>query len=667
MCLAICIGRDRVRKRTRHVRERGIGCDARVHVVEPRRQHPQLLRHDAELLLVEREGTDQQRSFGHVTRRALDQAAHGLELFTHAHDRHRVRRLQRNRFDPWRRRRCLCAGRADRAGETEQHGGGVQSTVQGDHFTAPRDGLLHSSAARCICRVVPQESPKVAGKNRVLDKMLERLFASLANGPSLNARPHSSRQRVDLTHVARLADRSAEDVFRDLLAPERSSKLKARVPQPLVSESDVDPKDQAKLAEARAAREKWDEQQAFLHKLRIIAEDARTYEQDTGVHVLNLGFPLLSLPPGALSTWHGGGATRRVLAPVAFIPIKVTVKRGATQTVDLACKGEGVDLVVPNTALLAWLEQQTGKPPAEMDPDEAGQNPWREVCQLVAHVCASLEIETPELFRAEPTVPDRLSLKSAPRADETPSVPTLIPSAVLGLFPMANQGLLRDMQAMAVGESLSGPVKSFIHSSVHLDAQLRFDDRTTGPLEKRSRSFVDERLVAAADPCQSRAVDLARECKGLVVHGPPGTGKSQTITNVIGDHLSRGHRVLLLCDKRTALDVVANRLTHMGFGKLFALVHDPQRDQRELYRMVREQLDDLPEARSDDRAEAKLAKVDHDLQALHSELTRVHAALMTRDEATGMSFHELVGEWLTLTNAAQAGDGGDLKEGPVSL
>ena len=46
----------------------------------------------------------------------------------------------------------------------------------------------------------------MAGKNRILARMLDRLFASLVNGPSLNARPHASRQRVDLTHVARLGD-----------------------------------------------------------------------------------------------------------------------------------------------------------------------------------------------------------------------------------------------------------------------------------------------------------------------------------------------------------------------------------------------------------------------------------------------------------------------------
>ena len=48
--------------------------------------------------------------------------------------------------------------------------------------------------------------------------------------------------------------------------------------------------------------------------------------------------------------------------------------------------------------------------------------------------------------------------------------------------------------------------------------------------------------------------------RGLLLVGPPGTGKSQTITNIIGDHLARGQRVLMVCDKRTALDVVAHRL-----------------------------------------------------------------------------------------------------------
>jgi hypothetical protein len=219
---------------------------------------------------------------------------------------------------------------------------------------------------------------------------------------------------------------------------------------------------------------------------------------------------------------------------------------------------------------------------------------------------------------------------------------------------MTNQGLLRDMQAMASGEQpLVGPVESFVHAGIDLDARVQPSEQVVGALDgtKQPRVFTDERLVSAADPCQSRAVKLARESRGLVVHGPPGTGKSQTITNVIGDHLSRGQRVLFVCEKRTALDVVSNRLEHLGLGRLCALVHDPQRDQRELYRAVRQQLDDLADVTtSDPRAQRRLAKIDEDLQTLHAELTRTHDSLMRvpNDDATGLSFHELVGQWLAI-------------------
>src|SRR5205814_7933429 len=143
-----------------------------------------------------------------------------------------------------------------------------------------------------------------------------------------------------------------------------------------------------------------------------------------------------------------------------------------------------------------------------------------------------------------------------------------------------------------------------IEVGVSLDAisyEYAAPERSEEPISEPPPSKVlasEDRLVSRADPCQTRAVRLARSTTGLVIHGPPGTGKSQTITNIVGDHLARGERVLLVCDKRTALDVVYNRLEHLGLAKLCALVHDPQRDQRDLYRSIREQLEELSEATS---------------------------------------------------------------------
>jgi hypothetical protein len=488
-------------------------------------------------------------------------------------------------------------------------------------------------------------------QNRILAKMLDRLFASMVNGPGLNCRPHSSRQRVDLTTIGRLEDIGPDQALRELLGAGRSSIIKASVKQPKRTTStwreklneEPEQEETPLTPEEKAARKAWSDQQAILNKLRIIADDARTYENDTGVYALNLGFPLLTLPPNAL-----GGGTRRIIAPLAFVPVALSVKRGATSSIELSCKGEGIDRVSPNAALLAWLEQQTGKDPADLFADEQGEEPWKEISLIVQRVCALLDLPTPDFFKTD-AVAETLQLRPSPRGDELEATAQIIPAAVLGLFPASNQGLLRDTQAMVAEPPPPGPIESFIRSGISLDQTPEAGQKPDEP-QKRTREFAEERLISAADPCQSRAVKLARTCKGLVIHGPPGTGKSQTITNIIGDHLARGKRVLMVCDKRTALDVVANRLEHMGLGSLVALVHDAQRDQRDLYKAIREQLEALPEIKPPAKAEKKVEKLDAELQELHSELLGYWRALMEAD-AAGLSFHELMGQWLAVANA----------------
>src|SRR5918992_4496377 len=68
--------------------------------------------------------------------------------------------------------------------------------------------------------------------NKILVKMLDRLFASLVNGPGLNCRPHNSRQRIDLTQIRKLGDVSPDAVLVRLLGKAHKAAVKARVPQP---------------------------------------------------------------------------------------------------------------------------------------------------------------------------------------------------------------------------------------------------------------------------------------------------------------------------------------------------------------------------------------------------------------------------------------------------
>lgn len=94
-------------------------------------------------------------------------------------------------------------------------------------------------------------------------------------------------------------------------------------------------------------------------------------------------------------------------------------------------------------------------------------------------------------------------------------------------------------------------------------------------------SIAEQNIVVAADASQLKAVAKSRTGSSFIVQGPPGTGKSQTITNLIADYVRRGQRVLFVCEKRAAIDVVYARLRQSGLDELCCLIHDSQADKKE--------------------------------------------------------------------------------------
>ena len=73
---------------------------------------------------------------------------------------------------------------------------------------------------------------------------------------------------------------------------------------------------------------------------------------------------------------------------------------------------------------------------------------------------------------------------------------------------------------------------------------------------KENESF----FITELDYSQEKAVKMSEKDDNLVIFGPPGTGKSQVIANIVSDNLSKGKRVLVVSEKRTALDVIYKRL-----------------------------------------------------------------------------------------------------------
>ena len=90
----------------------------------------------------------------------------------------------------------------------------------------------------------------------------------------------------------------------------------------------------------------------------------------------------------------------------------------------------------------------------------------------------------------------------------------------------------------------------------------------------------DQHVVIPCDATQASAIARARTGGSYIIQGPPGTGKSQTITNLIADYVAQDKRVLFVCEKRAAIDVVFHRLRQQGLDELCCLIHDSQTDKK---------------------------------------------------------------------------------------
>ena len=494
--------------------------------------------------------------------------------------------------------------------------------------------------------------------NRIIEKMLDRLFAALVNGPSLNARPHSSRQRIDLTQLSKFKDRPLEDVLKELLGEKHETKLTARVPlakkrpspNGAAANADADasePKEELS-PEEKSAIQAYSDQQSVITKLRGIAEDAKSYENDTGVHVLQIGFPLLSLPPGSFGQ---RGFTRRILAPVCFIPISMSVKGGPLPSVTFECRDTGADLVAPNIALLAWLQTQAGKEIGELDPDESGSRPWDEICADRRARCDDTWHSITRMLRGGRSGRNDARAAPCPRADADDNTPQILSSAIVGLFPLANQGLIRDMQALLAGEDVSGPIESFVNVSMSLDAP------------KPAPNDADTR-ASTGGKGGSRFLARAIDHPGRPLPGPRGeagspqpragraraAGHRQEPDHRQYHRRSPGARAARSLRLRQAHGTRRRDESPGSDGPGKSLRHRTRsatRSARSVSRDSRTARHPGRIARRSVRGGAHRA-LDAELQRLHGELTEHHTALMDKPESHAMSFHELMGAWLAI-------------------
>jgi len=246
--------------------------------------------------------------------------------------------------------------------------------------------------------------------------------------------------------------------------------------------------------------------------------------------------------------------------------------------------------------------------------DEAEVNP------VLLHKLASQFGAATEALADEPVdkIPDLLY--DAALAAEIPGF-EITGRRVIGTFTYAKLPMVRDLQA--AGELLAdSDVVAAIAGDLEAQELLSADagaDADGPGLDSPEDDF----SVLDADSSQRTAISAVLSGRSLVIHGPPGTGKSQTIANLIAALVARGRKVMFVAEKRAAIDAVLSRLKGVELGDMVLDIHDGTRDRVRIARDLGEALDEAQRTEDPDVGDLHRRLIDRQ-QRLSQNVAALH-------------------------------------------
>lgn len=151
----------------------------------------------------------------------------------------------------------------------------------------------------------------------------------------------------------------------------------------------------------------------------------------------------------------------------------------------------------------------------------------------------------------------------------------------------------------------------------------------------------EEFTVLDADSSQQSVIRAVLKGRSGVIMGPPGTGKSQTIVNIIAEMSAAGKSVLFVAEKRAALDVVLSRLDGIGLGHLTLDLQNAENSKSAIPKQIQKSLDDITEV----SAPSPVA-LHEQLSSRRSALNDYVQSLHKARQPSGLSVYELQGRIL---------------------
>lgn len=157
---------------------------------------------------------------------------------------------------------------------------------------------------------------------------------------------------------------------------------------------------------------------------------------------------------------------------------------------------------------------------------------------------------------------------------------------VLGAFPISDKNIFNDLQTLENYE-----FKDEDSISTFVKGNENIEDIFVKKEDKRAKEN-EIKYITSLDFSQKNVVKEALS-QNLVIEGPPGTGKSQVLSNIVANYVNNGKRVLVVSEKLAALEVIYNRIGKLSVNTL--LIRNHITDKQDFYTQVKKAIQSITE------------------------------------------------------------------------
>ena len=215
----------------------------------------------------------------------------------------------------------------------------------------------------------------------------------------------------------------------------------------------------------------------------------------------------------------------------------------------------------------------------------------------------------------------------------------VLEESMLGLFSFNKFVMWNDIHSNADKLAENAVVASLIENR---DKEGFADEKIDARIIDKESSPMDFAIPLDVDSSQMEAIVESGRCRTFILHGPPGTGKSQTITNMIANALYQGRRVLFVAEKMAALTVVQSRLEKIGLAPFCLELHSNKATKKHFLEQM-EQVLNIARIKEPEEYASMAAELYAERRNLISYMEALH-----QKGVNGLSLYECISNYLTI-------------------